>query len=57
LFDQDNLYHEQIQEVLLITDTADLITIHNDCVFQVLTQTDLANCVQCNHVYLCDNNM
>jgi hypothetical protein len=30
LFDQDNLDHEQIQDDLFITDTADLITIKND---------------------------
>ncbi len=46
--------YEQPQEALFITDTADLIAIDNENNFQVLTQTDLANCVQRNHVYLCD---
>jgi hypothetical protein len=48
------LDHEQIHEALFITGTADLIAIDNDSNFQVLTQTDLANCVQRNHAYLCD---
>jgi hypothetical protein len=50
LFDQD----KQTQEALFITDTADLIAIDAEQNFQVLTQTDLANCAQQNHVYLCD---
>jgi hypothetical protein len=54
LFEHDNLDHEQIQEALFITDTADLIAIDNEQNFQVLTQTDLANSVQRNHVYLFD---
>jgi hypothetical protein len=54
LFDQDNLDHEQIQEALFIKDTADLLPIYNEWSFQVQTQMDLANCVQRNHVYLCD---
>jgi hypothetical protein len=54
LFDQDNLDHKRIQEALFITDTADLIPIDNECNFQVLTQTDPANCVQQNYKYLCD---
>ena len=37
-----------------MTDSTDLIAIDDDKNFQVLTQTDLANCVQRNHVYLCD---
>jgi hypothetical protein len=31
-----------------------LMAIDDDRNFQVLTQTDLANCVQRNRVYLCD---
>ena len=54
MFDQDHLDHPRVQEALFITDTADLIAIDNERNFQVLTQTDLANCVQRNHVYLCD---
>jgi hypothetical protein len=46
LFDQNDLYYEQPQEAFFITDTADLIAIDNENNFQVLTQTDLANCVQ-----------
>jgi hypothetical protein len=48
------LDYEQPQEALFITDAADLIAIDNENNFQVLTQTDLANCVQQSHVYLCD---
>ena len=54
LFDQDNLDYPKIQEALFITDTADLIAIDSERNFQVLTQNDLANCVQRNHIYLCD---
>jgi hypothetical protein len=54
LFDQNDLDYEQPQEALFITDTANLIAINNENNFQVLTQTDLANCVQQDHVYLCD---
>jgi hypothetical protein len=43
LFDQDNLDYKQIQEALFITHTADLIIIANECNFQVIFQTDLAN--------------
>jgi hypothetical protein len=53
-FDHNNLDHEQTQEALFSTDTADLIAINNDWNFQVLTQKDLVNCVQLNYVYLCD---
>ena len=54
IFDQKDLDHPQIPEALFITDTTDMIAIDDDRNFQVLTQTDLANCVQRNHVYLCD---
>ncbi len=54
LFDQNHLDYEQPQEALFMADTADLFAINNENNFQVLTQTDLANCVQRNHVYLCD---
>jgi hypothetical protein len=49
------LDQEQIQATLFISDTADLIVIDNECNFQVLTETDLSNCVQRNHVYLCEH--
>lgn len=55
MFDQNHLDHPQIQEALFITDNSDLIAIDKlTRDFQVLSQTDLANCVQRNHVYLCD---
>jgi hypothetical protein len=53
IFDND-LNFPQHQEALFVTDSTDLIAIDDDRNFQVLTQTDLANCVQRNHVYLCD---
>jgi hypothetical protein len=53
LFD-DELNFPQHQEALFVTDSTDLIAIDHDKKFQVLTQMDLANCVQRNHVYLCD---
>ena len=53
LFDNE-LKFPQHQEALFVTDSTDLIAIDDDQNFQVLTQTDLANCVQRNHVYLCD---
>ena len=53
LFDNE-LNFPQHQEALFVTDSTDLIAIDDDKNFQVLTQTDLANCVQRNHVYLCD---
>ncbi len=52
LFDQDHLDYPQFQKELIITDTSNLITINNRLNFQVLAQTDLANCVPRNHMYL-----
>ena len=56
IFDQNNLDHQQYPEALFITDKSDLIAIGADKTFQILTQMDLTNCVQRNHVYLCDKN-
>ena len=54
IFDQNNLDYAQYPEALFITDKTDLIAIGTDKSFQLLSQMDLANCVQRNHVYLCD---
>ena len=43
-------------EALFIVDKSDLIAIGTDKSFQVLSMSDLTNCVQRNHVYLCDKN-
>ena len=56
IFDQNNLDHPQYPEALFITDKTDIIAIGADNSFQILSQMDLANCVQRNHVYLCDRN-
>ena len=56
IFDQNNLDFPQYPEALFIEDKADLIAIGADKSFQILSQMDLANCVQRNHVYLCDRN-
>ena len=56
IFDQNNLDFPQYPEALFIEDKADLIAIGADKSFQILSQVDLANCVQRNHVYLCDRN-
>ena len=53
IFDTE-LNFPQHQEALFVTDSTDLIAIDDDKNFQVLTQTDLAKCVQRNHVFLCD---
>ncbi len=54
LFEKDNMDYEQIQQAVCNTDTADLITIDNKQNFQIFIHTNLANCKQFYHVYLCD---
>ena len=56
IFDQNNLDFPQYPEAIFIEDKTDLIAIGADKSFQILSQMDLANCVQRNHVYLCDRN-
>jgi hypothetical protein len=56
IFDQNDLDYVQTPEALFITDTTDLIAIGSDDSFQILTQTELAGCIQKNHVYQCDKH-
>ena len=51
-----NIVKLQTLEALFITDTTDLIAIGSDDSFQILTQTELAGCIQKNHVYQCDKH-
>ena len=46
IFDQNDLDYVQTPEALFITDTTDLIAIGSDDSFQILTQTELAGCIQ-----------
>ena len=55
IFDQEDLDHPQIPEALFITDTTDMIAIDDDRNFQVLTQTDLANCKEIMCTYVTNN--
>ena len=56
LFDQNDLDYKQAPEALFITSDSDLIAIGKDNNYQILSPTQLAGCVQKNHVYICDKH-
>ena len=45
-----------INEPLCITDEHELIAIGKDNTFKLISQVELASCVQRNHVYMCDRH-
>ena len=54
LFDQNDLDYKQAPEALFISSDSDLIAIGKDNNYQILSPTQLAGCVQKNHIYICD---
>jgi hypothetical protein len=54
IFDQSDLSFPSDHEALFITDKHELIAIGKDNTFKVISQVELASCVQRNHVYMCD---
>ena len=56
LFDQNDLDYKQAPEALFISSDSDLIAIGKDNNYQILSPTQLAGCVQKNHIYICDKH-
>ena len=55
-FNQSDLSFPAVEEALFITDKNDLIAIGKNDAFKVISQVELAACIQKGHIYLCDKH-
>ena len=56
IFNQSDLSFPAVEEALFITDKNDLIAIGKNDAFKVISQVELAACIQKGHIYLCDKH-